>query len=69
MCRNDHANNIAAHVSETVSFEGTACDCQHKRRHLSSSALLGSANEIVIEHNGCKYNLRITRQNKLILTK
>lgn len=69
MCRNDRANNVAAYASGVASFESDACNCQHTRRHLSSSALLGSANEVVIEHNGCQYSLRITRQNKLILTK
>lgn len=39
------------------------------QRCLSSKELLGSAQEVLIEHNGCHYHLRLTRQNKLILTK
>jgi hemin uptake protein HemP len=31
--------------------------------------LLRDANEIIIEHKGQSYNLRITRNDKLILTK
>jgi len=34
-----------------------------------SQALLGSGREIVIRHGGECYRLRVTRQNKLILTK
>lgn len=39
------------------------------RRRLSSRELLGQGQELVIEHAGCEYVLRLTRQNKLILTK
>lgn len=31
--------------------------------------LMGDENEVLIEHAGQSYRLRITRQNKLILTK
>ena len=34
-----------------------------------SQALFGGQQEILIEHAGHAYRLRITRQNKLILTK
>lgn len=36
---------------------------------LSSQALFQGAPEVVIRHDGQDYRLRITRQNKLILTK
>lgn len=36
---------------------------------VSSVSLLGGCREIVIVHNGDDYRLRITRQDKLILTK
>ena len=39
------------------------------RLRLHSKELLGSADEIVIEHAGDEYRLRLTRQGKLILTK
>jgi hemin uptake protein HemP len=38
-------------------------------RRIDSQTLLGSANEILIEHEGSDYRLRLTRQGKLILTK
>lgn len=38
-------------------------------RTLDSRELLGSCQEIVIVHQGQRYRLRLTRQNKLILTK
>lgn len=36
---------------------------------VASGALLGEARELVILHNGDAYRLRITRNDKLILTK
>ena len=36
---------------------------------LQSNELFGTAQEIVIEHAGDEYRLRLTRQGKLILTK
>lgn len=36
---------------------------------LRSEALFGKAREILIEHCGCYYRLRVTHSNKLILTK
>jgi hemin uptake protein HemP len=38
-------------------------------RRVSSHALLGGARELVIEHRGEEYRLRITSNDKLILTK
>jgi len=38
--------------------------------HLTcSSTLFGGGRELLIEHAGCWYRLRITQNNKLILTK
>lgn len=39
------------------------------RTTLTSNELLKGAQELLIEHNGCCYCLRLTKQNKLILTK
>ena len=36
---------------------------------LRSDALFGKTREILIEHRGCYYRLRLTHSNKLILTK
>jgi hemin uptake protein HemP len=41
----------------------------HSKRRVTSVELLGSAREIVIEHGGDEYRLRITSNDKLILTK
>jgi hemin uptake protein HemP len=42
----------------------------HSRpRRLSTRQLFGEDRRIVIEHRGARYELRITRQGKLILTK
>ncbi|QSA96937.1 hemin uptake protein HemP [Methylococcus sp. EFPC2] len=40
-----------------------------QRRRISSSELLGVERELVIEHGGSEYRLRITSNDKLILTK
>ena len=42
---------------------------KRRPRTISSAELLGGQDEIVIQHNGSLYRLRITRQDKLILTK
>lgn len=39
------------------------------QRVLTSAELFGDETEIVLLHNGMPYRLRITRQDKLILTK
>jgi hemin uptake protein HemP len=36
---------------------------------ISSAALLKGTHTLFIEHEGTRYTLRVTRQNKLILTK
>jgi hemin uptake protein HemP len=38
------------------------------KRRVSSRTLLGDANELIIEHAGREYRLRVTQSNKLILT-
>ena len=38
-------------------------------RVISSAVLFNGANEVIIEHAGSQYRLKITRQNKLILNK
>ncbi|MBI3371870.1 MAG: hemin uptake protein HemP [Betaproteobacteria bacterium] len=35
---------------------------------ISSQALLGSCGELVVQHGGREYRLRLTRNGKLILT-
>lgn len=38
-------------------------------RRVSSQALLQGERELVIQHEGSEYHLRLTRNDKLILTK
>ncbi|MDP2097733.1 MAG: hemin uptake protein HemP [Methylobacter sp.] len=38
-------------------------------QRLNSTELFGTGREVVIEHAGEEYRLRLTRQGKLILTK
>lgn len=38
-------------------------------RRISSQALLHGERELVIQHQGSEYHLRLTRNDKLILTK
>ena len=42
---------------------------QEVPRSISSNALLGREKRIFIEHDGHRYQLRITKLRKLILTK
>ena len=50
----------------------TPMDSPPSRRALPermpSAKLLGAAGELIIEHDGREYRLRLTRQGKLILT-
>ncbi|MEW5769061.1 MAG: hemin uptake protein HemP [Pseudomonadota bacterium] len=43
-------------------------DVRHVRA-IPASELLGAARTVVIEHRGERYELRLTRNEKLILTK
>ena len=49
--------------------ESRAGDISSARRRVSSKDLFGPLRELVIEHVGQEYRLRITSQGKLILTK
>lgn len=42
---------------------------ERRCKKLNSQDLLGQSKQIYIEHEGCCYCLRLTKQNKLILTK
>ena len=57
----------------THSSEGRALGQQESEptgiQTLTTEALFAGQEEIILLHNGAPYRLRITRQNKLILTK
>jgi len=59
-------NNPFIHRQSVVIVEQESVP---ERRRVSSSELFGAQNEILIEHNNDEYRLRITSNNKLILTK
>lgn len=44
-------------------------DSSEQPRRVDSSQLLRGARTVEIEHAGQRYTLRLTRENKLILTK
>ncbi|MGH8655853.1 MAG: hemin uptake protein HemP [Gammaproteobacteria bacterium] len=54
-------------TAQTESPEFT--DSETTQRRLKSQELFRGREEIIIEHGGCEYRLRKTRQDKLILTK
>jgi hemin uptake protein HemP len=39
------------------------------QRRLTSEALMAGAREVIVEHRGAQYRLRVTSNGKLILTK
>ncbi len=53
----------------SVSASANAAPNPPVRRTMQSQQLFGLANEVLIEHSGFTYRLRITSANKLILTK
>jgi hemin uptake protein HemP len=46
-----------------------ARDADTAVRRISSQSLLAGERELVIQHEGSEYHLRLTRNDKLILTK
>lgn len=56
-------SDIAA--TKTATADKPSSDC----RVIDSAELFGDAREVVIEHGGMSYRLKITRFNKLILNK
>lgn len=55
--------------SIALASEPRVGDVSSARRRVSSKDLFGPLRELVIEHVGEEYRLRITSQGKLILTK
>lgn len=55
--------------SSVFASESRTGDVASARKRISSKDLFGSLRELVIEHVGEEYRLRITSQGKLILTK
>lgn len=63
---NQHIHDPATQQASAIAADKPSAGA---RRRLSSSELFGETRELVIEHAGEEYRLRITSQGKLILTK
>ena len=63
--------NMIKPSDQSVAFapESRAGEALSARKRVSSKDLFGPLRELVIEHVGEEYRLRITSQGKLILTK
>jgi hemin uptake protein HemP len=59
------------HSFESLSTELPVTECSSSVLcpRLDSKRLFTASNEVIIEHAGQEYRLRLTRQGKLILTK
>ncbi len=60
---------FAASGAPSAKALGVALTPPSPQRTMHSRQLFGVANEVLIEHAGFTYRLRITQANKLILTK
>lgn len=58
-----------AMYSQRSESSGDNSSTQRSRRTVTSAELIGQGNELIIQHAGEEYRLRITKQEKLILTK
>ncbi|HHV47678.1 MAG TPA: hemin uptake protein HemP [Rhodocyclaceae bacterium] len=67
--RHSAADCLSSDAAPIAATNAAADTCPPVTRTLLSQALFGNASEICIHHMGTDYRLRITRQDKLILTK
>jgi len=58
-----------AHPLSRLSLRSGATEASPAVRRVSSQSLLDGERELVIQHQGSEYHLRLTRNDKLILTK
>lgn len=54
---------------QPLSLRPGAVESAPAARRISSQSLLDGGRELVIQHQGSEYHLRLTRNDKLILTK
>jgi hemin uptake protein HemP len=69
---NKPANSLAPRllqVAATATPQKSSGVPANAVKRISSRALLGQANSLIIDHEGVSYVLRATRLGKLILTK
>lgn len=60
---------MATHRQTGAASPASGPEKKRPRRVVTSLELMGNGNELIIEHAGEEYRLRITKQEKLILTK
>jgi hemin uptake protein HemP len=60
---------LCASIDQGTALIAAMGDTGNGLRTLHSQHLFGVSNEVLIEHAGSTYRLRITQANKLILTK
>jgi hemin uptake protein HemP len=62
-------NTIHADADEHAAFRHTGALSAPMRPRLASTELLRGARELIIQHGEHEYRLRLTQNDKLILTK
>lgn len=62
-------NQLALNPRSSVSNAQHCVETESLKRISTEELFEGVSKHLVIEHAGAEYRLRITRQNKLILTK
>lgn len=60
---------VMTHLSEKKQLHVGIAPEQERIKRLNTEQLFSNINEVIIEHLNDTYFLRITKQNKLILTK
>ena len=63
------AAEVPARAFRLLSLKTPAPADSSETRRVSSHSLLKGERELVIQHQGSEYHLRLTRNDKLILTK
>jgi len=62
-------DKLSSKIKTIVMSDATSRPVSTERPRFSSDTLLSGAREVIIEHAGDEYRLRLTSQGKLILTK
>jgi hemin uptake protein HemP len=63
------ATNLLNGSFPRLTLKPRAAHAENPARRVSSQVLLAGERELVIHHQGSEYHLRLTRNDKLILTK
>ncbi len=69
MTKPKELNNELVQITLGTSGPDAKRICITENQYTTSEALFAGARELVIKHAGDEYRLRLTNQNKLILTK